>query len=183
MIHVSAYNSKSLDGNSDYRFGESGITYITITETDEDISDILNFHNHLTDDGRSYPNWNELALCLRTDWERLVCFPVKEGEVLRAPLKAAFNKYFDSPELKSTICNILTDYAVYMKQIFDAHQCNDRRLNSLYCLNKHNYFTLKCAFEAVDQGNDEDGLSVFREALIVGRVKDAVEMVVWDFYH
>lgn len=183
MLYVSAYSSRSLDDNSECRFKESGITYITITETDEDISDALSFQKNLSDDGHSYPNWHELALCLRTDWTRLTCLPVEEGETLRAPLKAAFRKYFDSPELDLTICNTLTNYAVYMQQHFDGYRCNDQRLESLYCLNKHAYFTLKSAFEVVGQGNDEDGLSHFRQALIVGSVKNAIEVVVWNLYH
>lgn len=183
MIYISAYNSRTLDKNSYHRFGEGGITYITTTEADEDISDELNFHNHLTDDGQSYPNWDELAFCLRTDWKRLICLPVKEGENLKSYLDDNFAKFFDSPQITLLVCNTLTDYASYMKQDFDGYQCSDRRLKTLYCLNKDVYYTLKCAFEAVEQGNDEDGLSRFREALIVASVKNSMELAVWDFYH
>ena len=180
MIYVSAYNSSSLDDNSNSRYKESGITYITLSDTDEDISAKLNAHIFGCGPSRTQPTWDRLPLCLRTDWKRLKWWQIEEGDVLTEALQQAFDEYFDKPLIA---CNVLARLGSYAKYLHNTEIENLDYGRNLHCLNKDEYFTLEWAFSTVDQFNDAEGLRRFREAIIVGSIDDAISNVIWNYHH
>ena len=183
MLYISAYYSLRLDDNSHYRFGESCIAHIAVSDTENDNSNALNEHIHLCGEGRTQPTWDKLSLCLRTDWRRLKCWPIKEGSKIKEPLQKAFESGFDRPLIAGTVLQRLQIYADYFHdcQISVSEQIAYGQ--NLFCFNKDESFTLEWAFASVDQGNDDAGLQKFRKALIVGSIDQIIDDVIWDFYH
>ncbi len=181
LIYISAHNSPSLDDNSYIRFDESCVSYITITDTDEDASEELNKHIHIDCEG--YPTWDKLSLCLRTDWKRIGLWPVKEGNVLTIKLEAEFRKVFDKPAIVGTVAGLLATYAACLHNESRQDGKYARSISNVYCLNKDEYFTLNWCFIIKDQCTDEEGLQKFREALVIGSITEAIERVTWAYYH
>ena len=177
MIYVSAYNSPSLDDNSYIRFDESCITYIIISENDEDVSDGLNRQIHTIGPDRAYPTWEKLSLCLRTDWKRLNCWSLEGSMVLTEPLRRTFDNYFDTPLIVASVLGQLQAYAEYLHDTNIPSSVARSYGDHLYCINKEELRTLEWGFGIVDQFSDEEGLREFREAIVVGTIKDAIETI------
>ena len=181
MIFITAYSSPSLNEDSHGNYQQSCITNIKITDTDDDLSASFNKHIHDGEDG--YPTWDKLALCLRTDWKRLKCWSLAEGEVLTPMLKAELRKHFDRPEIISRIAARLEAYAFHFHKIYRSGHEFESPMKDLFCLNKHEFDVLQWGYVIVDQGSDDEGLEALREALVIGAVDEVIQQVRWNHYH